>query len=712
MAKRRQSSKPPLTTSAAKSTPASPGSNTWRTHAWRIAALWILSLLAYSNSFQTGFVFDNRVLILEDARVHISTDQNVHRILSGDYWPDREASGLYRPIATLSYLLNYAILGNGTHPEGYHWFNFLLHGLNVSLVYALGMMIFAAPTPAFALAAIWGVHPLLTESVTNIIGRADLLAGLGVLAGLLCYLKGQSEQGSRKLACLAGLTAAQALGLFSKESAIVLIALMLLSDVTWPRRSQTAQRIPFYLAAGLVSAVFLFGRMQSLAHMQVQFIDNPLVGAGFWTARLTAIKVLGKYLWLFLWPAALSPDYSFNAIPVFSWRWAEWEDAKAVLAALVCAGGILLALRYRRTQPPLFFFLMFFFIALLTTSNLIILIGAVMAERFVYLPFIGLAGCLVVAIQAGAARLSRQWSAAPRAAWVAAALLCIAFAARTYARNIDWQDDASLWTRAVEVCPQSAKAHLNLGRVFLEVPGRLQDAIAEYETALRIEPDYPLAHYSLATALVKIPTQLDGAIAHYRAALRSEPDYPQAHNNLGSALAQSPGGLPEAIEEFRAALRLDPNYTEAHINLGGALASAGRFPEAIAEYNAALRINPDLAVAHYNLGSTLAETGRLEDAVTEYRLAIKAQPDFAGARNNLGVVLAQMPGRLPEAIAEFESAIRQNPGYADAHVNLGRALSQVPGRNQDAIRELETAQRMRPGSGIERILEQLRSHSR
>jgi protein O-mannosyl-transferase len=715
MSKRRQSSKPPIVTpqvtSTAKSKPVSPAFGTWRTHAWRIAALWILSLLAYSNSFQTGFVFDNRSLILEDARVHAATEQNVHRILTGDYWPDREASGLYRPVATLSYLLNYAILGNGPHPEGYHWFNFFLHGLNVSLVYVLGLMIFAAPAPALALAGIWGVHPLLTESVTNIIGRADLLAGLGVLAGLLCYLKGQSEQGSRKLAWLAGLGAAQALGLFSKENAIVLIALMLLSDLTWPRRSQAAQRVPFYVAAALVCAAFLLVRAQSLAHMQVQFTDNPLVGAGFWTARLTAIKVLGKYLYLFLWPSSLSPDYSFNAIPVFSWRLTEWEDAKTVLAALVCVGGILLALRWRRRQPLLFFFLIFFFIALLPTSNLIILIGSVMAERFAYLPFIGLAGCLVVAIQAAAGQLSAKWTAAPRAAWVATALLCIAFAARTYARNIDWQDDASLWTRAVEVCPQSAKAHLNLGRVFFDVPGRIPDALAEYETALRIEPDYALAHYNLATALVKIPGRLDNAIAHYRAALRSEPDYPQAHNNLGSALAQIPGGLPEAIAEFRAALRLNPNYVEAHNNLGDALASIpGRLAEAITEYNVALRIAPDLAVAHYNLGNTLARMpGRLDDAITEYRLAIRAQPDFAGAHNNLGICLAQMPGRLPEAIVEFEFAIRQNPGYADAHVNLGRALSQVPGRNHDAIRELETALRMQPDPGIERILEQLRA---
>ena len=713
MRKAKRSSKSRV--AAPESTPkaAAPAPGIWRPHGWRIAVLWILSLATYSNSFQSGFVLDNRSLILEDPRVHAATAQNAGRILTGDYWPDRKDSGLYRPVTTFSYLLNYAIFGDGTHPEGYHWFNLILQGLNVSLVYALGLMVFAAPAAAFALAAIWGLHPLLTESVTNIAGRADLLAALGVLAGLLCYLKGQSAHGGRRIAWLAGLTAALALGLFSKENAAILMALMLLWDVAFCPSARAAKRAPFYAAAALVCAAFLLVRAQSRAHMQVLFTDNPLAGEGFFAARLTAIKVLGKYLWLFLWPARLSPDYSFNAIPVFSWRLTEWEDAKTVLAALGIAAVIGLAVRWRRAQRPLFFFLMFFFIAILPTSNLAILIGSIMAERFAYLPLVGLAGCLVVGIQALAGELSRKWTAGPQAVWVAAGVVSIALAARTYARNLDWQDDASLWTRAVEVCPQSAKMHVNLGRVFLEEPGRLPDAIAEYEAALRIEPDYALAHYSLGVALSKTG-QLASAIANYRAALRSEPDYAQAHNNLGSALAQVPGGLPEAITEFKAAIRLDPDYAEAHNNLGDALASIpGRLPEAVAEYNAALRIAPGLAIAHYNLGSALGEMGRLEDAMVQYRLAIEAQPDFPEAHNNLGTVLAQM-GRFPEAIVEFESAIRENPRFAEAHLNLGKAFAQIPGRLPDAIAELESAGRIDPrlDATLRQIIEQIRANAK
>ena len=200
--------------------------------------------------------------------------------------------------------------------------------------------------------------------------------------------------------------------------------------------------------------------------MLIDFTENPLVSAGFWTARLTAVKVVGKFLWLFLWPARLSADYSYNAVPLFGWRASNWEDAKALIALAVCLGAallaVLLAVRWRRTGKPLLFFLVFFFVALSPTSNLIVLIGSIMAERFLYLPSVGLAGCVVAAIYALGQRRFLKRPAAARVAWAALGLVCLAFTARTYARNFDWQDDRSLWTSAVDVCPGSARPHYNL----------------------------------------------------------------------------------------------------------------------------------------------------------------------------------------------------------------------------------------------------------
>src|ERR1051325_5181902 len=123
-----------------------------------ILTLWILVLAAYSNSFTAGFLHDNDLAILQDVRVHAASAENVSRIFHEGYWVNRPNSGLYRPVTTLSYLLNYAVFGNGTNPPGYHWLNLTLHGLNVSLVYALGFLVLEQAPLAFGLAALWGLH--------------------------------------------------------------------------------------------------------------------------------------------------------------------------------------------------------------------------------------------------------------------------------------------------------------------------------------------------------------------------------------------------------------------------------------------------------------------------------------------------------------------------------------------------------------------------
>jgi len=657
----------------------------WSQHGRRLLLLWALVLAAYSNSFQTGLLFDNTGVLFRDPRIQAVTVQNIGSILTEGYWHINPASGLYRPVTTLSYLLNYAVFDNGANSAGYHWLNFVLHGVNVSLVYALGILIFVEPTLALALAALWGLHPLLTESVTNVVGRADLLAGFGVLAGLLCYIRWASATGRRNHWWLAAMVAAQTIGLFSKENAAVLPAILLLYDLTWSKRATWRARVPAYAAIALPFAAFLYLRSQLHTHMLVDFSENPLIGAGFWTARLTAIKVIGEDLWLFLWPARLSADYSYNTIPLFSWKLSNWEDAKALIALAVCLSAIVLAVRWRRTWKPMFFFVMFFFVALAPTANLVMIIGSIMAERFLYLPSVGLAGCLVAAIYSLGRRLSSSWPASPRAAWIAMGVACLALALRTHARNVDWHDELSLWTSAVNVSPGGALPHMNLGSVLAERPGRLSDAIAEYQTALRILPNGAQEHYHLGTALMKMPDRAQDAIAEFQAALRVDPKAAVVHNNLGYVLAPMPGRLPDAIAEFQAALRSDPDFAQAHDNLGKAFARLpGRMTDAIAEWQAAVESDPDLAEPYYYLGNAFAQMpGRLPDAIAEYRAALRCNPRLAEAHNNLANALAQTPGRQAEAIQEWRAALRIQPDLAEARANLKKALAEIKGQQRE-----------------------------
>ena len=439
-------------------------------HLYFLAALWALALLAYADSFQTGLIFDSQRVILADPRLQAATSENIGLIATHDYYFGTGSGALYRPLTSLTYLWNYAILGNGPNPAGYHWINFAIHAANIALVYALGLLLFAELWPAFAMAALWAVHPVLTESVTNVVGRADLLAALGVLAGLLCYTRVPNSK-----RWLGPLAAASVVAVFSKESGVVLLAVMLLYDVAFPGWKTRAVG---YVAALLPMAIFFVVRHSVLSHapsLLISFGDNPLLGVDFWTARLTAIKVLGHYLWLLIWPAALSPDYSYHQIPV---------GASVVWLALWMAVAAAALVSFRRARP-LFFCILFFLLTIAPVANIFMLVGSIMAERFLYLPAIGFAGVIVWVARA-------LPGVAPKQLLTALATVCLLFAGRTYARNGDWQDERTLWTSAAAVVPDSYKVHHNLAQIALaQAQPDLATATREVERAIAILAPLP-----------------------------------------------------------------------------------------------------------------------------------------------------------------------------------------------------------------------------
>lgn len=432
-------------------------------HALFIAVLWAAALAAYSNSFQAGLVFDSQRVILADSRIQADTADNIHQIWTGDYYNGTGSSALYRPLTTLSYLWNYAILGNGPNAAGYHWVNFAIHAWNVALVYLLGVVVLRETRAAFALAALWALHPILTESVTNVVGRADLLASFGILAGLLCYARTIAATDWRRHAWVLALAASAAVAVFSKESGVVLPAAMIAYDLAFAPKIPWRVRAVRYFAVLVPVAAFLLMRSRALAQVSsllISFGDNPLLGAGFLASRLTAIQVLARYLLLLLWPAHLSADYSYNQIPL-----STHGDLATVFALLVwIAIGVAAVLSYRRART-LFFFILFFGATIAPVANLAILVGSIMAERFLYLPAVGFAGCVIWVALAAYRRAPADW---PRAVLPAAlAAVCLALSARTFVRNADWRDERSLWTSAVEVCPASYKTHQNMALVML-----------------------------------------------------------------------------------------------------------------------------------------------------------------------------------------------------------------------------------------------------
>ena len=450
-----------------------------RRHLLVALGLCLLTLAAYSNSFGAGFAMDNRGLILQDARVHAATAENLDLIFGHTYWWPYGESGLFRPFTTLSYLFNYAILGNGDHPAGYHWINFLMHAANVLLVYALGLRL-AGWRPAAWTAALWAVHPVLTESVTNMVGRADLLAGMAVLGGWLLYRKSAESSGWRRWAYLGALSATTAVGVFSKESAVTVLPVIVLYEaIWWKERRQALGLVRGSIAMLIPIQAMLYQRaavLWSSTATTFPFYDNPIVGAGWVTGRLTALKVMGKYVALLFWPARLSCDYSWAQIPLAGGSAADWLAWMALAAAL--AAGVLLW-RGNRTALYLAGAAVLVF---LPTSNLLFPIGTIMAERFLYLPAIAFAAGVVAAVGAAGKRVGDA-----RLAPALLGLIVVACAARTWARNLDWQDDLAVGKAAVEASPGSFKSHKLLAYALHEAdPGHanIDRVIEEAEKGL------------------------------------------------------------------------------------------------------------------------------------------------------------------------------------------------------------------------------------
>ena len=264
-------------------------------------------------------------------------------------------------------------MGNSDHSAGYHAVNLLLHLVNVWLLFLLASRLFGRAYPGFFAAALWAVHPIATESVTNLVGRSDELAAMSIFGGLLIYQRSGQLRGGRRAMAAAALFVIATLGGMAKEFAAVLLGMMLL----WDLASGTAQigawrewlklRWPFYLAAVLALGVLFWARWRVIGAAppaEIPYVDNPLAYTGFWTAKLTALKVICLDLWLMVYPVHLSADRSYDQI-----RLVSWGDPMAYLSVVIVGGLLAAAIIRHRKDPLMFWCAGFFGIALLPAAN-------------------------------------------------------------------------------------------------------------------------------------------------------------------------------------------------------------------------------------------------------------------------------------------------------------------------------------------------------
>ncbi len=584
-------------------------------HAALLALLAALTLLAYRNSFEAELTQDSAVMLRHDPRLR--GWRYFDLIFTRNYtYPTSTTGGSYRPLTTLSYWFNYTALRNADRPLGYHVVNAALHIANAALVLYLIAGLSGSLWAGAAAGALFAAHPIATEAVTNIVGRADLFAAFFTLAGLLAHIRGR-----RWLAW-----AAFAGGVLSKENAAILVPLVVLYDWLY-RRDQLMGRFRAYAPNAYVGFLIVFAAWWAGKDLQlwkyggriINPLRNPLVGADWLPAQLTALKTLALQLWLLVWPQDLICDYSVNQIPLVELPLSFARDWPAFAAALVLLALAAVAVLMRK-RPLLAFASGWLLIALMPTSNLYALLGSLMGERYLYLPSVGF--CAIVAL--ALARLP-HWLR-PSAA-VAAAVLVGLCAGRTFQRNDDWRNETTLWAAAVRVGPNNAVARSNHALSLFEdyksknpaPAGQLERAIAEAQRAIEIYRPFPqawanLGIFHMARADAKAGTNTTDVLKA-RAAYLEAVDALETASNLDRR--QNTERRKQMVNEGVVEKWLfDTGDPQIHLSFATAMFKSGRTDQAqaIAEY--ARKLAPGDPRSHALMAVILRRRNRLPEAAS------------------------------------------------------------------------------------------------
>ena len=552
----------------------------------------------------------------------------------GVAWAFTTSHGPYwHPLTWLSHMLDVRLFGLSA--GGHHATSIVLHIAVTLLLFGLLTRATGAVARSAFVAALFAVHPLHVEPVAWVAERKEVLSALFWMLTLAAYgWYTRRPAAGRYMAVLACF----ACGLMAKPMIATLPFALLLID-WWPlRRAESWRRLVIekipLLALAAASGVLTVAVQRSLGALPGLGSIPPVLRTA------NALTSYVAYMGRMFWPAGLAVFYPYPS------GWPAWWVLGGSLLILIVmtVAAVRLARRHRFVLVGWLWYL----------GTLVPVIGLIqsgeqsMADRFVYIPLIGLFVIIAWGIPEVLGRLPQR--RATLAVLSAAAIGACAVAARAQVRF--WEDNLALWERDVAVTGPNAVGEANLAMA-LEDAGRGSEGIAHYLEALRVNPGFV-----------------------------------DAHNNLGLLLANQ-GRTAEAIVHFTEALRVKPNDANVRVNLGKALAEQGRVDEAQVQFSEAVRLNPASAQAHNNLANALAGQGRTAEAIGHYTEALRLDPQFSDAQNGLGgALLAQE--RIGEAIAHFEEAVRLEPGFLAARHNLAAALAQE-GRTDEAVRQLEAA---------------------
>ena len=621
-----------------------------------ICALLLIVAVVFGGTIQHEFVnYD------DDQYVYKNFQVNAGLSARGCTWAFTHVHvGNWHPLTSISHMLDCELYG--LKPWGHHLSNVLLHAAAVILLFLVLLRMTGDLWPSALAAAVFAVHPLRVESVAWVSERKDVLSGAFFMLTLGAYVWYARRPFS--LARYVAILVFFALGLMSKPMLVTLPFVLLLLDY-WPlgrfpsrpakdavagadvrcgcpasRVRLVVEKIPLLVLSAASCVATLWAQ-----RVAIQPMDNIPLGSRIGNALVSYVTYLGQ----FLYPLDLAVFYPHPM------RRLSMEQAVAACVLLLAVSAIILV--FRRKFPYLLVGWLWYLGMLIPVIGIVQVGSQAMADRYTYLPQIG----LCCALAWGIAHVWRSWPACRWACGIGSAVVVASLAVCAQLQTAHWLNSETLWTHALDCTSQNALAYVNLGNA-LGKRGQIDAAMACYTDALEVNPQYALAHHNVGFYLMG-RNRVDEAIAHYLAAVESDPRFAEAHLNLGNVYAQR-GQFDKAVVYFRKAVEIKPEMARAHNDLGAALADSGRYAEAIAEYQRALEIRPDYADACFNLGNALSHKGQLDGAIALWRKSLEIDPNCAKAHVSLGHALAKR-GKVNEAIAHYGKARKINPKVVD-----------------------------------------------
>ncbi|XP_004564502.1 protein O-mannosyl-transferase TMTC3 [Maylandia zebra] len=656
----------------------------------------------YWNSLSCGFVFDDVSAILDNKDLRPSTP--IHNLFLNDFWgtpmAEERSHKSYRPLTVLTFRLNY--LFSELSAASYHLLNVILHAV-VCVLFLRVCRLFLDKTSSLVAALLFAVHPIHTEAVTGVVGRAELLSSIFLLAAFLAYTKSTGPDHSIVWPPIALTVVLVAAATLCKEQGITVVGvccvyeifiaqgftLPMLVDTIW-QVLQGKDGFPYAVLQTLLKLIVLVISTLLLVIIRVQVIqsqlpvftrfDNPAAVSTTPTRQLTFNYLLPVNAWLLLNPSELCCDWTMGTIPLVE----SLVDLRnlATLVFYIFLGLLAYhSLRYRHSSAKtVIMALSLIVLPFIPASNLFFPVGFVVAERVLYVPSMGF--CVLVAH--GFKMISHKGQL-KKISWLMIGLLLTTYTVKTFHRNWDWESEYTLFTSALKVNKNNAKLWNNVGHA-LENQNNYAKALRYFLQATRVQPDDIGAHMNVGRTYKNLNKSKEAEEAYLVAkslmpqvipgkkyATRVAPNHLNVYINLANLIRANDSRLEEADQLYRQAISMRPDFKQAYISRGELLLKMNKLTEARDAYLRALELDRTNADLWYNLAIVYIEMKDPSEALKNFNHALELNPRHKLALFNSALLMQESgePKFWPEANRRFLTYVEEEPDDANGYFNLG-----------------------------------------